>query len=555
MKKKNNWLNDNRGAALVSIMIAVAFISILASSILYMSYSNFQMKVVNYQSKVNFYGTEKDMTEMSTAILNKITTASVPIDGLNSAVGFTGDISSTLAHRYNPSYLAALVYPSVTKDDENPNSVTFTDGDIQITFRTTITDANTSNYFITGSENDKTITLKGFEITHVNIKDGTRHKITTDLVYRVKVSSVTEDPGGIGEFSVLMDSSIAGNPSSGDATRATMYGNVFVGPGTYEYTAGVVDPSKSTALSLSGEAYYTQKGDYMVVFGDIVLDGNSVFNVASGRLTVFGNIIMKGNAAFLCSGELYMPEGYGFYKTDDSTADNILLRADAANYNVIPSTLLPVSTAPTDNTSTIKRLTEEKYNQTIELLGLDDSTVDDGILPQIMVSDMLEKLGSLGDTKDTLGTNPIEYYGVQYGGRLHTADQLNNTDAINRLVFASRDGSITMQDGANLNSTIISLSDINIMNGKNMLLSQLGSDVFNMITATSTSENDKYSDATHKIQFRAPDIGYDQQIKFGDMFLDTANTTVNTLLNYAVNGENGDPIVETVVGYDNWVKE
>ena len=112
-----------------------------------------------------------------------------------------------------------------------------------------------------------------------------------------------------------------------------------------------------------------------------------------------------------------------------------------------------------------------------------------------------------------------------------------------------------MQDGANLNSTIISLSDINIMNGKNMLLSQLGSDVFNMITATSTTEHDKYSDATHKIQFRAPSISYDQQIKFGDMFLDSANSTVNTLLNYAVNGENGDPVVESVVGYENLIKQ
>ena len=37
--KKNNVLRNNRGAALVSIMIAVAFVSILASAILYLSFS------------------------------------------------------------------------------------------------------------------------------------------------------------------------------------------------------------------------------------------------------------------------------------------------------------------------------------------------------------------------------------------------------------------------------------------------------------------------------------------------------------------------------------
>ena len=93
------------------------------------------------------------------------------------------------------------------------------------------------------------------------------------------------------------------------------------------------------------------------------------------------------------------------------------------------------------------------------------------------------------------GGTPMSYYGVTYSGHLHSSNQMNNSDANNTLVFACSKGwdatlgmnvpqTITMQDGANLNSTIISLSPLKVTNGKNMLLSQLGSDVFKFAVST-----------------------------------------------------------------------
>lgn len=578
MKKRNNWLKDNRGAALVTIMIAVAFISILASAILYMSYSNFQMKVINYQSKVNFYGTEQDMTEVSTVLRNTIAKASGDTYGaLKTAVGF---IQGTDADHgfYDPAKLAALVYPGET-------SAVVNDGDTEITFSSGVP-SGTENFEKSGTAEDYTVTLKSVVIQHVNNTDGTMHRIETDLVYRVKATPTSVNPGGIGEFSILMDSPIDGD-AGGDAARTTMYGNVFVGPGTYVYTDSTnttVNPAGADALVLKGESYYTQKGEYMVVFGNVVIQTNAVLNVMSGRLTVFGDIIIEGNGSFLCNGELYMPDGnkpgtsspYGIYyrtrNADGSVATTTQVTsmnlADTTG-NVVPSTLL--------EDGGIKRLTQGNYDDTIALLKLNDGdATNDGILKSILTADAYTKLQYLQEDSYTGSHNgtKMSYYGVTYSGHIHKADQMNNSDANNTLVFACNPGwtngkftpgTITMQDGANLNSTIISLSPLKVTNGKNMLLSQLGSDVFNMMTVSDASQLANYPgysstnsfDNTHKLNFKAnlPTGMVESQVALGSFFVPGANDVVNELLKYSTSGNGSEPTIETAVGYANWVKD
>ena len=86
---KRKFVNNNKGMAMVSVLIAVAFITILATALLYISFNNFQMKVVNYESKVNFYETEHDLVVASTAIRNAVySNASNPMQELKDAVGY-----------------------------------------------------------------------------------------------------------------------------------------------------------------------------------------------------------------------------------------------------------------------------------------------------------------------------------------------------------------------------------------------------------------------------------------------------------------------------------
>lgn len=66
MKKNNFRLKklNNKGSALVVVVIVIAFITVLATLILYLSVMNFHMKGNDYRTKVSFYGAEIPLEEL-----------------------------------------------------------------------------------------------------------------------------------------------------------------------------------------------------------------------------------------------------------------------------------------------------------------------------------------------------------------------------------------------------------------------------------------------------------------------------------------------------------
>lgn len=66
MKKKEFRLKkmNNKGSALVVVVIVIAFITILATLILYLSVMNFHMKSNDYHTKESFYGAEIPLEEL-----------------------------------------------------------------------------------------------------------------------------------------------------------------------------------------------------------------------------------------------------------------------------------------------------------------------------------------------------------------------------------------------------------------------------------------------------------------------------------------------------------
>ena len=55
---------NNKGSALVTVVIVIAFITILATLILYLSVMNFQMKANDYRTKASFFGAEIPLEEI-----------------------------------------------------------------------------------------------------------------------------------------------------------------------------------------------------------------------------------------------------------------------------------------------------------------------------------------------------------------------------------------------------------------------------------------------------------------------------------------------------------
>lgn len=60
---KNKKLN-NDGSTLVIVIVVIAFVSILTTTLLYLANMNYQMKSTDYKTKVSFYGSEVPMEEI-----------------------------------------------------------------------------------------------------------------------------------------------------------------------------------------------------------------------------------------------------------------------------------------------------------------------------------------------------------------------------------------------------------------------------------------------------------------------------------------------------------
>lgn len=70
-RRKKQKLND-RGAALVSVLVITTFITILATTMLYVATVNYRQKLTDYQNKDSFYSAEKTLDELKSAMVKDV---------------------------------------------------------------------------------------------------------------------------------------------------------------------------------------------------------------------------------------------------------------------------------------------------------------------------------------------------------------------------------------------------------------------------------------------------------------------------------------------------
>ncbi|MBR1855395.1 MAG: hypothetical protein IJ794_20010 [Lachnospiraceae bacterium] len=76
MKRLRKWLqsskSNNRGSALLTVILVVAFLTILATTLLYITGMNFVIKQADYQNKKNFYTGETALEEIRAKLMEDI---------------------------------------------------------------------------------------------------------------------------------------------------------------------------------------------------------------------------------------------------------------------------------------------------------------------------------------------------------------------------------------------------------------------------------------------------------------------------------------------------
>ena len=389
MRNKRLVFRNNKGVAMITVMIAIAFISILGTAMLYSSAKNYAMKSSNLRSKENFYETEGELVKVTSAIRNTSMSDSDPVTYIESNLK-----SATDGTKYSCKSIAQLVYPSGTTISGNDSSCYFdtSNGD-RIYFK----------YDSTGSEDGKIYkqtkadlssipdnvtryTLKNFVISQTSAQ-GFENSVKTDIVFDVYVSeSAGGSSGGVGNMSLLLDSYI--ETTSSQLPSLTMTGNTYLTSysGTATWNGGTYtcpgkcnpnDGSGNPAVKITTESKINFAGEHNVVFGDIYLSGKGSLYV-NGDLTVFGDIIISGNATLIVAGngKIYMMNKPGEVLPGRSNPSSIIFKGSAsASHNLYPS----------DLQSKIVPVDKAKYIEFSNYLNLSNaSTADDGLLKKIL---------------------------------------------------------------------------------------------------------------------------------------------------------------------------
>ncbi len=75
MKKSKILKVDNKGAAMVMVIVIIAFVSVLTTILLYLANMNYQMKSTDYKTKVSFYGAEVPLEELRVLMTKDVSIA------------------------------------------------------------------------------------------------------------------------------------------------------------------------------------------------------------------------------------------------------------------------------------------------------------------------------------------------------------------------------------------------------------------------------------------------------------------------------------------------
>ena len=610
--------SDNRGIALITIIIAVAFVSIIGSALLYISYTNFQMKVLNLGSKQNYYEADGELLNLTNAIRN-------------------------IADK--PASMDTLIVDDTMNLDNALDMIGATGG-------TKVVDGDTYTYTTTApvlkavSGSVTTYTIQDISVKQVSDK-GYVNKVKANLEIQILQQTKTKKGRkGVGECSMISDAAMTmcsaggggggggidwsdsawqsfwsghggeygwnqdaawnaykGSSGGGGSTPSysatqfdfmTMFGDAyysayyhgsdghtfgqFNGAGTYTMPGefGVVDP----ALHLANQAKLNFESDDMAVYGDLVLSDKSILYISKGNLTVYGDIYVLGGAALICNGTIYQPEHIlpgrsrvcGIY----SDSGEITPASSDWKKHVFYS-------------GTIEKVTDDSFTAFCSLLKLDDDDPDnDGITKQISVDldywdkdnkkmtkiDVLNTVDNVPDGT-TDGKINSSYYGIDCGIAFAEAGaQVGNVDAYQNYILFVTDGNSGSElqvRGSSVNTTLISSSPIKLDINSGVYYSKMGSEIYDFLTVKSSDEDNAYYDEDiHKVY-----LGFSGKDNFGngvnsggsasdkeknrfsagDMLADDANPKIINLFTAGVNGGSGVPTYINSVSFNSYVKD
>lgn len=312
----------NKGMAFVTVLIAVMFIGLLATSLAFMAYNNYVAKATRWQSSDNFYYDEFSLEEISSGIrqYGEDYISTTPTASL------TGDTASDFI--IGMAKGAGVVDASGASDNGNYGgnfTGTWAPASLQNLLNTYgITNDATSSVEITISAStipgrtDCTYIRKGKDITYKNVCLNVLDKATnytTTITTDIHFPSVQLKGDGIpvNEFSLMSDRPLKW--TNGGISSFT--GNVFV-------IDKATPPHNTTALLADKGANVQLMGKQNLIVGNVEVKGGSILTIGgeatiTGTLTVEAGSMVQFNGNDVIVGSLVNHGTISGYVEEDAT--------------------------------------------------------------------------------------------------------------------------------------------------------------------------------------------------------------------------------------------
>jgi Tfp pilus assembly protein PilX len=353
-------LRTNRGSAIITVLVAVALVSILGTVLLYMTYTGYKMKATERQSKENFYDAEAAVNEIRTglqlAVSKSIATANTKVLERYNAVladnadAFQTEFSAAITTwKPNDEATGPLLGENVTVVLDN--GTTYTGPYFNCTMLLDFITSTEQPYVTISSglftstgmgelviETDESDTVTAYVLKNITVtcvKNGFETNITTDV--RLAVPDFTYEESNL-VTTAIQDYVIIANTSLNQTAGGSLAldGNVYAGE------VNIFNSGNSLTVGNASSAPYRFITPGTVTVGSSAMQGGSLTigaNTAlwsdsievgkygnltlSGKTYVADDLALEGDgAAATLSGWYY---GFGSSATDAGASSSILI--------------------------------------------------------------------------------------------------------------------------------------------------------------------------------------------------------------------------------------
>ena len=358
-------LND-KGSALVTVIVACAVIGMLAVVSLWISLTNYQMKITDSKVKDNFYSAEYVLDQICTGLQGDVSKAYTVAytrvmqkysildeEGRNNS--FTREYVNTLCDELKSSTAGDRNYSMDILESYVEASLLDTNSYPYAKITSTSASGNSNDGLM--STYDTGVVLKGIKVEYVD-DEGFSSIITTDISLGIpEMKFITsEDMPDIFSYSTIANSGVELN---GEKSNVSFKGSIYSGSPFAVNVANRDDMSFN--LKDIGIKLTLSESKYLIAEGTINISNTSEFSIASDNQIWTDNIEVGGGANVHLRGSTYVADDL----TLNGNQPNVYLGAEGSGRYIGYGN-------KTDNASDSSAIIINGKNSTLDMSGLDD---------------------------------------------------------------------------------------------------------------------------------------------------------------------------------------